>query len=151
MKTVRKITFVLVLAVFAMTSTGCFGGFQLTRKVYNWNDSVVESRFVKTLLFWGMNIIPIYGAAGAIDYFILNLVEYWTGSNPLAMAEGEHEYQIIEFEGNKYELFATKNYFSISKINGEEPNKLYSIHINQDKQFIGIVSEEDSKALLSYN
>lgn len=74
---------VAALAVTAVGTSGCFGKFALTRKVYGWNDTL-GNKFVKTLVFWGLIIIPVYELAGAADYFIFNLLEFWTGSNPMA-------------------------------------------------------------------
>lgn len=74
---------IAALALTAVATTGCFGKFALTRKVYGWNDGL-GNKFVKTLVFWGLIIIPVYELAGAADYFIFNLLEFWTGSNPVA-------------------------------------------------------------------
>ena len=65
-------------------STGCFGNFALTRGIYGWNDTVSGNKFVKWLVFLGLNIIPIYPLGGLADLFIFNTLEFWTGSNPMA-------------------------------------------------------------------
>lgn len=116
MKTFRKITFIFVLSAMTASLSGCFGEFALTRKVYSWNDGVSDSRFVKTFVFWGLSIIPVYGVAGLADLIIFNLLEFWTGSNPIAMAEGEYEYQFVELDGVTYKLEASKNCFTITPV-----------------------------------
>lgn len=116
MKTFRKITFIFVLAAMTASLSGCFGEFALTRKVYTWNDGVSDSRFVKTLVFWGLSIIPVYEVAGLADLIIFNLLEFWTGSNPIAMAEGDYEYQLVEKDGVTYKLEASKNCFRITPV-----------------------------------
>jgi hypothetical protein len=89
------------LLFMGVIQTGCFGSFALTKKVYEFNDGL-ENKWLKSIAFWGLNIIPVYGFAGFVDVVILNLVEFWTGSNPLAMQEGEVEEQIIAFRGESY-------------------------------------------------
>lgn len=91
---------VAALAVTAVGTTGCFGKFALTRKVYGWNDSL-GNKFVKTLVFWGLIIVPVYEIAGAADYFILNLIEFWTGSNPVA---DNRDIQSRELEDGSVEI-----------------------------------------------
>ncbi|MFN3875083.1 MAG: DUF3332 family protein, partial [Flavobacteriales bacterium] len=72
MKKLAKPAMFIGLLSLGFAQTGCFGEFALVRKVYNWNDSM-SNKFVKTLLFYAMNIIPVYGVAALIDFVILNL------------------------------------------------------------------------------
>ena len=37
-------------------------------------------------MFWAFNIIPVYGVLGFADVIVLNPIEFWTGSNPVAKA-----------------------------------------------------------------
>ena len=94
---------------------------------------MADSRFVKTLVFWGLNIIPVYGVAALGDLIIFNLIEFWTGSNPLAMSEGEHEYQVVEYGGQTYELHATAGVFEISKIEDATTEQLISFAIEKNQ------------------
>ncbi len=78
---------ILSLTAFGLaTTTGCFGSFQLTRKVYAFNQTVSQDKWVQELVFLGMNIVPIYGLAAFADAVFANSVEFWTGTNPLASA-----------------------------------------------------------------
>jgi hypothetical protein len=52
---------------------------------------------MQEVLFLGMNIIPVYGIAGFLDYTILNSVEFWTGENPASSASTK----VIEKNGQK--------------------------------------------------
>jgi len=70
------------------TTTGCFGSFPLLRNVYNWNKTVSSDKWVRWLVFLGLNIIPIYGVASLVDAIFSNSVEFWTGRNPMAYAPG---------------------------------------------------------------
>lgn len=86
----RKIVLGALLAGMA-TQAGCFGSFALTNKLYQFNDGVSDSMVVKEILFLAMVIVPVYEIGMLGDAIILNLVEFLTGSNPLADASGVME------------------------------------------------------------
>jgi hypothetical protein len=78
---------VLTLATASVLGTSaCFGSFNLTRKLYGFNKDVSKDKFVRELVFLGLNIVPIYGIAGFIDVVVANTVEFWTGQNPITMS-----------------------------------------------------------------
>lgn len=108
----------LALSVILITTSGCFGKFALVRKLYAFNDGL-EGKFVKSLVFWVLGIIPVYGVAGFIDIFILNVIEFWSGSNPVAMNDGDHEVQVVKVSGKKYRIIATKNQFEVVQLFGK--------------------------------
>ena len=81
----RGIALVLVAAVGAL-SAGCFGKFQLTRKVYDMNKSIDE-KYVRSAATWIFVIVPVYGFAALIDLIVFNVIEFWTGENPVAEAK----------------------------------------------------------------
>ena len=136
-KIIQKLTIAALLFALSLTMTGCFGNFQLTRNVYQWNENVTADKFAQTLLFYGMNVVPVYSTAAFLDFFVFNLVEFWTGSNPLAMAEGAHEKQMVYLEGEWYELEAFRNQFMVTKLNDGAPELLYTIEFDEySKQFV---------------
>ncbi|NBG65390.1 DUF3332 domain-containing protein [Acidiluteibacter ferrifornacis] len=116
----KKIVFSAMAAMIMITQTGCFGSFELVKKVYDFNDNITSSKFVNTLVFYVFTILPVYSIASFIDVVILNLVEFWTGSNPLAMTEGQIEEQLVTYKGEVYKMTATKNKFHVEKLNGTE-------------------------------
>jgi hypothetical protein len=78
----KGIALVLVAAVGAL-SAGCFGKFQLTRKLYDINQSIDE-KYVRSAATW-IFVIP-YALTGILDFVIFNVIEFWTGENPAASA-----------------------------------------------------------------
>ncbi len=82
----RRAAILSVAAIGLVTTTGCFGSFQLTRKLYSFNKSVSSDKFVQELVFLGLNIVPVYSLASLGDVIFANTVEFWTGSNPVASA-----------------------------------------------------------------
>lgn len=120
MNILRKSTAIVLLASIGFLATSCFGRFELTRKLYSWNDSVTDNKFLKTLLFYGMSIVPVYLLGGALDVVIFNLVEFWSGTNPLAMNEGDVEERLYAHEGVAYKMVATKNQLAITPLDGDK-------------------------------
>jgi hypothetical protein len=59
------------------------GSWSLTKKFIEWNQSVTGNKFINNLIFWILGSW-IGGAVLFIDTVILNTIEFWTGSNPLA-------------------------------------------------------------------
>lgn len=62
---------------------GCFGSFGATRLLWSWNDSF-GNKFVKTLIMWVFVIIPAYEIFIFADFWIINLIEFFMGSNPIS-------------------------------------------------------------------
>ncbi|WP_037373741.1 DUF3332 domain-containing protein [Salinimicrobium xinjiangense] len=118
----RKLLMCSVMSL-AFLSTSCLGSFSAWNGLRDWNENVADNKFVNNAIFWGLNIIPIYPLFYAGDVFIFNLVEFWSGSNPIAMNEGEVEKQLIEKEGVTYEMIATKNEINIKVLSGEREGK----------------------------
>ena len=123
----KKLTTIGMAALVLGTgflNTSCFGEFSLIRKVYTWNQGVagddMGGRFLKTLLFYGLSIIPVYPIAGMVDMIILNLIEFWTGSNPIAMGPGEVEEQYAEIDGKRYKITATQNTLTYEEVKDGE-------------------------------
>ena len=124
MRILRKPLLFLALGGLLTTQTGCFGSFGLTKTLYEWNDGVSSSKFVKTLVFWGMSIIPVYAVGVFLDVIIFNLIEFWSGSNPIAMEEGEHEMQLVTFKGEQYRIEATKDTFTTTQLSGDKAGEV---------------------------
>jgi hypothetical protein len=67
----------------AVALSGCFGSFNATHALWDWNSDVSESKWVKWLVFLGLSIIPVYLLFVIADTLVLNSVEFWTGDNPV--------------------------------------------------------------------
>ena len=84
----RMIAALVLMGFLPVASTGCFGGFQLTRKVYQFNREVSPDKWIRELVFLAMVIFPVYGAATFLDAVAFNSIEFWTGSNPVLAKNG---------------------------------------------------------------
>jgi hypothetical protein len=82
----RRAAVLTVTAGCLLGTSGCFGSFNLTRKLYGFNKSVSDDKFVQELVFLGLGLVQVYSIAAAIDAIVANSVEFWTGTNPINMA-----------------------------------------------------------------
>ena len=114
----KGIAMVLVAAVGAL-SAGCFGKFQLTRKLYDINQSIDE-KYVRSAATW-IFVIP-YAVTGLLDFVVFNVIEFWTGENPVAEAKVTKVYA----RGNRRTVLTLSRDGSatvavIERYEGEEP------------------------------
>lgn len=107
----KKLFLSIALAATLFMSS-CIGSFGLTGKLYDWNQSVGE-KWVNELVFLGLNIIPVYDICVLADVIVINSIEFWTGSNPIASKT-----ETINTENGKYIVEADQNGYTIT--NGDE-------------------------------
>ena len=74
---------IAVLLAFLPLASACFGSFNLTRKVYQFNKSISPDKWLRWLTFLALNIMPVYPFASLVDVFFANAWEFWAGSNPI--------------------------------------------------------------------
>lgn len=134
----KKTTICLLLSISILFSS-CLGSFSAFNNLKDWNNDVTDNKFVNNLIFWGLNIIPVYGLFLFGDAIIFNVIEFWSGSNPLAMEEGEQEIQVVEKDGNVFEMIATRNRIQVKVIAGERKgDKLDLVYKPSEKSWNAI-------------
>lgn len=85
----RLATLALLVPVAAAFQAGCYGKFQLTRTLYDVNRSVGD-KYLRSAVTW-LLVIP-YGFAGFLDFCVFNVIEFWSGENPIAAGTSTREY-----------------------------------------------------------
>lgn len=106
----RFITMLMLLALITPSLSGCFGNFALTRKIYAVNASVAD-RNLRNVVTWAFMIVPVYAVAGAVDLFFFNIIEFWSGHNPVLASEKRFTYSSAE---QSFEVLAVKKAATIS-------------------------------------
>jgi len=94
----RGVAVLLLCALMPMLFCGCYGKFQLTKNIYDWNGKVSDNRWLKSLTMWGLLIIPVYTIGMLGDAIIFNLIEFWGGENPLTAST------VVDADGTEYAL-----------------------------------------------
>lgn len=103
---------VAVLLSSSLLFSSCIGSFALTRKLHSWNESI-GNKFVNELVFLAFNIIPVYGVSLIADGLVINSIEFWSGSNPVAEnvkhIEGENGNYLVKTHNDGYTITDEKS------------------------------------------
>lgn len=140
-----------MIGLVGFTVTGCFGSFELTKKIYNWNDSVTQNKFVKTLLFYGLAIIPVYAVGALLDVVIFNLIEFWDGSNPIAMKEGDREERFYAHKGVNYRAVATKDQLEFTALDGINAGEVQVMRFDRETLTWNYIQGDQTTALMQFS
>ena len=81
----RSIAMACIIALFltSAATTGCFGRNALWLKVRGWNAEVVDSKWGRQFIWLGLQITTVYAVTSILDKFVFNVIEFWSGKNPL--------------------------------------------------------------------
>lgn len=112
----KKLIFTVSLAC-TLFMYSCMGSFNLTKKIYNWNQSVGD-KWINEVVFFVFSV-PVYGISVFADAVLFNSIEFWTGSNPIASNT-----TVIDTENGKYIVESNENGYTIT--NGEETVQLFN-------------------------
>jgi len=94
----------------------------LTRTIYRINGSVGD-KWVNSICTWFFIILPVYAVCGLVDFFLFNVIQFWTGSNPVAMGPDDRDTQMVFQDGHMYEITATQNRFDVTEFGDFGANK----------------------------
>ncbi|MBW6514274.1 MAG: DUF3332 domain-containing protein [Candidatus Syntrophosphaera sp.] len=151
MKKVKKVVLMFVLASFLLASLfSCYGNFSLTRKLYEWNGSLGD-KYINNLIFWILLWIPVYSVATSIDFLVLNTIEFWTGSNPMAMSPGEEVIKYAQTEDAEYKITITKNNIIIDEIAGANSGQQVHLLFNPDNSSWYMVNDGQDVKIATVN
>ena len=91
----------------SMMFTSCIGSFALTNKLLSWNNQI-GNKFLNEIVFFAFWVIPVYEVTSVADLLVLNTVEFWSGSNPIAMGtkviKGHDGEYLVECDGKGYTI-----------------------------------------------
>jgi len=133
-KTVFTVATILTLAA-SMMFTSCIGSFSLTNKLLSWNKNI-SNKFVNELVFVAFWILPVYEISGLADILVLNSIEFWSGSNPVAKGtkyiDGKDGRYMVECDGKGYTI-TSENDGSVVRLDFDEDSRSWSTDINGEK------------------
>ena len=129
----KKFTTCLLLSS-AILFSSCLGSFRAFNNLKDWNQGATDSKFLDNLIFWGLNIVPVYGLFFLGDVLIFNVIEFWSGSNPIAMKPGESETQMVEHDGNTFKMVATQNRIQVTVVEGPKKGKKIDLVYKPDEK-----------------
>lgn len=121
----KAIVAALICSGFMMSS--CIGSFGLHGRLTEWNQNL-SSKFVNEIVFLALNIVPVYSVCYMADVLVINSIEFWSGSNPVASIG---EVKSVKGENGNYLVETLENGYSITK-EGEEGSMelIYDAELN---------------------
>ncbi len=129
----------------SMLFSSCIGSFGLWNGLKSWNENI-GNKFVNEIVFLAFNIIPVYGVAYFADIIVLNSIEFWSGSNPVAAIGTE---KTVKGENGEYLVRTNEDGYTITK-KGEE-NKPLNLVYNKEKRTWNAVTDGQSFELVVMN
>jgi hypothetical protein len=72
----------VVLLCLGVLMSGCYGPFNLTQRLYDWNGGF-SGAWVQEGMFLVLAILPAYALCMLGDALIFNSIEFWGGDNPI--------------------------------------------------------------------
>lgn len=142
----KKSKTVLVCAMLSgsVLFSSCIGSFGLWNRLKDWNQGV-SNKFVNELIFLAFHIVPIYEVAYLADVLVLNSIEFWSGSSPVASIG---EVKTVQGENGEYLVKTNEDGYTISK-KGEE--KSVDLVYNKEKNTWNAVADGQSFELVKIN
>ena len=139
----NKLFIVVLLLSSSLLCSSCIGSFKLWNGLREWNQGI-GNKFVNELVYIALNIVPVYGVAYFADAIVLNTIEFWTGSSPMASndvkeVKGEH--------GNYLVASNEEGYTIINKDDNQSLNLVY----NEENSTWNAVTETESYELVKLN
>lgn len=118
----------------AMTLPSCIGSFSLTNKLLSWNKQI-GNKFVNELVFFAFWILPVYEVSGLADILVLNSIEFWSGSNPVAkgtkVIEGNDGRYLVKCDGKGYTI-KSENDGSIVRLDFDADVQTWSVTVDDN-------------------
>lgn len=133
---------IVVCSSFLFSS--CVGSFGLHSRLSTWNQSI-GSKFVNELVYLACNIIPVYPVCYLADALVINSIEFWSGSNPMASVG---EVKKVKGENGNYLVETLENGYSITK---EGENNSMALTYDSEMNTWNVTADGVSMELLQLN
>lgn len=140
----NKFAFAAVVLSGSLLFSSCVGSFGLFNRLSSWNNTI-GNKFVNELVFLAFNIIPVYGVAYLADALVINSIEFWSGSNPMANIG---DVKKVKGENGNYLVKTLENGYSITK---EGETASMDLIYNKEANTWNVVANGESAELLKMN
>ncbi len=143
----KKLNFKMAATVMicgAFLFSSCIGSFSLHSKLVNWNQNI-DDKFINELVFLAFNIVPVYGVCYLADILVINSIEFWSGTNPIASVG---EVKKVKGENGNYLVETLENGYSITK---EGETASMELIYNKELNTWNVVADGVSTELLQMN
>lgn len=108
-KQLIRVAVVLTVAA-SLGLSSCIGKFALSNRLMNWNRTI-GNKFVNELVFIAFWVLPVYEVSWLADILIINSIEFWSGTNPMACStrhiQGtDGQRYLVKCDGKGYDIVA---------------------------------------------
>ena len=105
-----------VLLAGSFLCSSCIGSFSLFNGYEKWQCNMTSNKYVNGIV--GLILQPIVGGIClTVDAVVLNTIEFWTGSNPLAAIQVK---TVMGQDGRYYAIKTLKNGYEVKSPTGEK-------------------------------
>lgn len=132
----KTLTVATLLLCATMLTSSCVGSFSLFNKLSAWNQDATGNKFLNELIF--LVISPAYAVCSVADVLVLNTIEFWSGSNPVASNVGK-TIKVQGQDGRYYAVKTLKDGYEIKAPDGKVTCFVY------DKQTDSWSQQQDGK------
>ena len=145
------LTLGVILTIGAsMMLTSCIGNFALINKLLTWNKQI-GNKFVNELVFFCFWVLPVYEVTATADLLVLNSIEFWSGTNPIAQGksviDGKDGRYLVECDGKGYTI-KSENDGSIVRLDFDNNDQSWSVTANNETvKFMTMVDDSHVKML----
>ena len=124
--------------------SSCIGSFKLFNNLKTWNQSI-GSKFANELVFFCFWVLPVYEIAVLADVVLLNSIEFWSGSNPVASSD-----KIQKIKGENGEEYLVKRTRNGYKIMNEDRKVAVNLKFDEKTQTWSAVSKDKETKFMTF-
>lgn len=100
---------VVAAIALSLSCSSCIGSFSMFHKLSDWNNNIGQ-KAVNELVFFAFWVIPVYEVTLAADLLVLNSIEFWSGTNPVAKGtkriKGDNGTYLVKCDGKGYDIIS---------------------------------------------
>lgn len=139
----------LIVAMCMPMFTSCIGSFSLTNKLLSWNRSI-DNKIVNEIVFLAFWILPVYEVSAMADILVINSIEFWSGTNPMAcgkkIIDGHDGRYLVECDGKGYTI-TSENDGSTVRLDFDTAQQTWSVALpdGDSYDFMTFVDESHVK------
>ena len=101
----------------------------------DWNQGL-GNKFLTELVFLAFWIVPVYEVSALADVLVINSIEFWSGTNPVAQGksiiEGNDGRYLVECDGKGYTI-TSMNDDSVVRLDFDTDEQTWSINTCDEK------------------
>lgn len=148
-KTILSFITASLLAVSMISTPSCIGSFDLTKRLLSWNKTI-DNKFINEIVFFAFWVLPVYEVTALADILVLNSIEFWSGSNPLAkgnkIIDGNDGRYLVKCDGKGYDIISLNDGSKV-RLDFNIEEQTWSYTINNETRLLFTFIDENHIAL----